>query len=540
MKIKHIILGILTATVGLTSCYEDKGNYDYHDITDFTITFPGNTGKGDNVVYTPRLDENLSIHPEVEGADLKNLTYTWERYTQGSEKELLKKSKDLDLPVTAEEDAPIKWKIGTYNLRLTVKDTVNQIETQKLVRVTVRSQTPVGVYVLYGNQQESDLATIEDNDFTEGMDDPVLTMGYYSSKNNGKKLAGEGRSVRWYYVMNGDPFYGLVFCTNKNIVHIDPTKFTTTLTTKDFFGGKVPAGLSIKQYMGDGAGNGYLFLDNHTFYAGSEYEYGEDYFPRMGLSLQDQSENESDIQPSYLFSDAGAMDGLQYYTLGFDANNARFMVGYGDPYAECATDEYNPVFNPSDLNGYDQLVGIDYSQPSADLYYAQNQWAILKKADGSMAACRFNITGNGEEKATYDTWNVISTHIKNPDLQNLNCFQMSPLTEGLAYLSTPETVYSMNLLENGNPAPIFTAEGNERITKIKLLKSNVMLSEDSKKTFNPAFTTNQGLSLYITTWDGQQGRVYRISVNAAGSRVGATMDKWEGFGEIHDICFRLQ
>lgn len=60
MKIKYI-LAILVFIVGaLSSCYEDKGNYDYQVMNDITITLP--LPEGNNVFV---LGEVINIQPEL-------------------------------------------------------------------------------------------------------------------------------------------------------------------------------------------------------------------------------------------------------------------------------------------------------------------------------------------------------------------------------------------------------------------------------------------------------------------------------------------
>lgn len=60
MKMKYI-LAILVFVVGLlSSCYEDKGNYDYQIMNDITITLPLPDG---NDVFV--LGDEINIQPEL-------------------------------------------------------------------------------------------------------------------------------------------------------------------------------------------------------------------------------------------------------------------------------------------------------------------------------------------------------------------------------------------------------------------------------------------------------------------------------------------
>ena len=75
MKMKYI-LAILVFVVGLlSSCYEDKGNYDYQIMNDIIITLPLPDG---NDVFV--LGDEINIQPELtfsQGVESESLTYSW-------------------------------------------------------------------------------------------------------------------------------------------------------------------------------------------------------------------------------------------------------------------------------------------------------------------------------------------------------------------------------------------------------------------------------------------------------------------------------
>ena len=58
--IRFCIVAILVST-GFQSCYKDKGNYDYHDINELTIT-------GINSYYQLRQGDVLKISPTITGS----------------------------------------------------------------------------------------------------------------------------------------------------------------------------------------------------------------------------------------------------------------------------------------------------------------------------------------------------------------------------------------------------------------------------------------------------------------------------------------
>lgn len=533
----YILIG--TFTFLLSSCYEDKGNYNYNDIDEIQVEFPGNMGKDGNILYAEKLGNKLSIHPNVKYNDPSALKYDWSLFTQGSDTQILKHSKDLDITLEYGENALIAWNAGGYSLQFTATDTITKQSIRKLVHLSVRSITPVGVYVMDGDKDSTDVSTIEDDDFLDGLESPILTKNYYSSV-NGSKLKGEGKNVCWYFTQNNDIYTGIVLCTDQDVRTISLTNFKTARTMKQLTSNTPVKGKLMGYVSYAGGGNGMLYTESNL------YNMAEDDAP---TSVQFENEiKRGGIVPGYFFSDGGSLGGnLNYSDLSFDKSKEHFVQfdWYNEPSTQyewpinlLGDDPNGPVFNPSDMKGT-TLIGLDYGTAT---YYltSQQQWAMLRKtSDNSIIACRINDTAYDNDAPSYDIYKTISTDRKNTELQDMNCFQMSPLTDGLGFFSTPSGVFNLDIINGTDISQIFSPDNSdEQITKIKILKYNYM---DGMDGINSTFTGRKGLSLYITTWDGQQGRLYRLPLTEEGQADNSRpTDKWEGFKEIKDICFRLQ
>lgn len=540
-----VLLALWLAAILLVACYEDKGNYDYHEIDEIKLSFPGNTGTEDNIKFIQRLGEKLSIHPEVTCRNKENLTYKWERYTDRTEVEILKNTQNLDLELEYGEGAALAWKSGGYSLRYTVKDTVSGQTTQKLIHLTVRSITPVGVYVLHGNADETDMGTIEDDNFVDGMTDGIVTPGYYSSRNEGRRLAGEGCGCCWFY---GDGNPGMLVFTTRDGKYINTTSFYNDMDYETLFEGDVPA-TALRRLTTDNNGTVYVYADDNVYTIDVMYgmEEGESFSPMFSGAEYAQVKP----VPGYFFSDAGFMDGgLNMGPLAYSVSRSAFVIYNwyaapkpGDiwPLSSCGDDPNGAVFNPNDMSGQ-QLIGMDYGK-NTGYGLSQHQWALLRREkDNSVVVCHFNDEAYYEDKPTYDMASTLASDKLHPELLDLNCFQMSPLTEGVGFFSTPSGVYSLDVVNGMSDGAneLFTPEGSgERITKIKLLKFN---DNSAVEATNQVFKSMQGLCLYVVTWDGVQGRVYALYVDAEGRVDSARgeVKKYEGFKEIKDICFRLQ
>lgn len=543
--LKAIFASLFIVTF-LFSCYDDKGNYDYREIDEIKVSFPGNTGTDDNIKFVQKLGEQLSIHPEVTCENKENLVYKWERYTYQTDTEILKNANDLDLTLEYGEEAALAWKVGSYSLRYTVQDTITGQTTQKLVHLTVRSITPVGLYVLHGDANETDMGTIEDDNFVDGLTDAIVTPDYYSSQNEGEKLSGEGRGCNWFYG-NGNP--GMMVFTNHDGKYITTTTFKNEMSFAELFQGDVPTGDIRKLAVSDGIVC--LHAENNLYYM--DVMYGIDMESPDAFTPVFSSDNQFQQWvpvSGYFFSDSGFMgSNLNYGILAYSESRSSFILydwynaptpSYPWPLRPCADDPNNPAFDPSaETNGM-TLIGMDYGVATYS-GGSQHQWAMFRNdKDGSIMTYHFNDEAYDDDKATYDMASTIATTKLHTELLDMNCFQMSPLTEGIGFFSTPSGVYSLDMINGMNDAvnELFTAEGIEKITKIKMLKFN---DSTVPEVANTIFDEMKGVCLYVTTWDGMQGRIYRLFVDAEGGLDSSReVAKYEGFKEIKDLCFRLQ
>lgn len=534
-----LYLPLSLLVVLLTSCFDDKGNYDYKNIDEIKVSFPGNMGTDTRIVYAQKLGDTLSIHPDVVYGDSSALTYEWDVFEGNQDTKILKRTKNLDIPLEYGDNATIAWAVGGYSLQYTVTDTITKQTVRRLVYLTVRSLTPVGVYVLEGDKDSTDVTTIENDDFSEGLATPIVTHNYYSTV-NGSRLKGEGRNICWWYVTNGEAYTGLLACTSQDLQLIDMKTFKKASDLKTLSSSTPVNGLPLMGYVSYAAGIGMLYTQSHIYKLSED-----DAYENIGL---DNEVKRGGISPAYFFSDGGSLGGnLNYADLSYDRNNSRFVqydwynapsTQYEWPINLLGDDPNSPSFDPKDMKGL-ELIGVDYGVPT---YYlmSQNQWAVFRKSsDHSIIACRINDEAYDKDEASYDVYKTIATDKKNQELENMNCFQMSTLTDGIGFFSTPSAVFLLDIINGSDISQLFVPDNSdEKITKIKLLKYNYM---EDMENVNGTFYKRRGLSLYITTWDGKEGRLYRLPLTEEGQVDGSrSIDKWEGFKEIHDICFRLQ
>lgn len=533
---KTVLFTLLSVLLLFTSCFDDKGNYKYNDLDEINITFPGNVGTNDDIILMGKLGGPLDIKPEVTYGEPQHLKYTWERYKQGQETEILTNTKDLQYDKISSSSDHISWQVGTYSLKYTVSDTITKQTLTKLVSLTIRSITPVGVYVLYGDNTSSDIATIENSDFTQGMDNAEQKMRYYSSK-FGKEMEGKGIAIHWYGSRNGDLYRGLFVFTDKTGSNINTTDFSENVSFKKMFylwnrPQYAPKIASVTDFVMDDY-RAYLYVKLQN---GNEqlYEGNIDQFYNEDPDYRGNMMPASDAMSSLFKSGAISPDLPGAGDLGYNAEKHEFIQSsYNglplDP------DENPSAFDPSDL-GDGNLIGIDFGQFNT---YGWNKWAIYKTADDKLIAYHFNDYPD-EDKSRFDLKQTIASSDMNPELLNTNGFSMSTATDGIGYFSTQEKIYSMDVINDPTSiSEIFTPNAGEEITDIRLLK--VGIEEDDVKILNSYFQEKENKALYVVTRKGDRGFIYRVPVTTEGELdTTQKVQKWEGFGIIRCITFRLE
>ena len=142
MKNKIGLLVLLA--VGLCmGCYDDKGNYDYHDFNEITIN---NRGFDTTYLLTSYVD-TLRISPELKFklGESEHLTFEWVARFNGIE--------FTEYPIGKERDLvyPMSLPSGTYTLFFKVKDTLNTMEYWNVTAFQVQDLLTSGWVVLGEN-----------------------------------------------------------------------------------------------------------------------------------------------------------------------------------------------------------------------------------------------------------------------------------------------------------------------------------------------------------------------------------------------------
>lgn len=190
---KHIKYIAVIVAFLLTSCFEDKGNYDYIEIKDATVNVPEvEDNKGQ--ISRDRYDD-LQLNPEIQfnaGSSSADFNFEWSIYPQQVKKDedgnyppkkVIGDKQTVDYNLT---DAP-----GKYYVVLKVTNKETKSCTDYRFALTINS---VSGWLVYDENTagEGDLQIIRDNEIVPGL--PVVQNGvvrnYFSTSNGGQKLHG--------------------------------------------------------------------------------------------------------------------------------------------------------------------------------------------------------------------------------------------------------------------------------------------------------------------------------------------------------------
>ena len=150
MKTISVILLWMLLAVSFTACYDDKGNYDYHDLTSLTLDTAGmNLSNG----LTAYQFEEFVFDPKVQWAgDTADIAYLWKMYPQ-SLPTLPEGVSDYDssLVTILSRESVLRTVItdvpDLYYLTLEVTDEVSDTKTYLTVNLTVESSLSRGLCV---------------------------------------------------------------------------------------------------------------------------------------------------------------------------------------------------------------------------------------------------------------------------------------------------------------------------------------------------------------------------------------------------------
>lgn len=148
IRTKIFFFSCLYAVIMFSSCYKDKGNYDYWDINEVSINGFG----GDTTYKVLYLADTLRFNPEIKGTidgESDHYSYIWALSTDilSEDKSVISNSRNLVLPIDMQP--------GTYTLHYKVKDENTDIQVSLSNSIIVETSYTKGFLVLGDREDET-------------------------------------------------------------------------------------------------------------------------------------------------------------------------------------------------------------------------------------------------------------------------------------------------------------------------------------------------------------------------------------------------
>lgn len=190
-RAKYIALFSAMLLLLMTSCFEDKGNYDYREIQDASVTIPGVTDQKDQI-DRDRYDV-LALNPEIEfqaGSSAGDFDFEWSLYLQTSiadadgkypAKKIIGDAQNLNYSLV---DMPDKYYVVLKTTHRTTK-----VCTDYRFKLNINSVKGWLVYDESGTG-DGDFQIIRDEQIVPGLATAQngVVRNYFSASNNGTKL----------------------------------------------------------------------------------------------------------------------------------------------------------------------------------------------------------------------------------------------------------------------------------------------------------------------------------------------------------------
>lgn len=512
----------LAATLALaaTSCYDDKGNYDYHDLDVVTIS---TDGLGIQDRYSVERGSKISIAPDVYFNGTKNdanapLDYLWTLYTQGSGVGV---DTSIDTLSTERQlDAIVNRMGGSYTINLTVTNRNDKTQAYYNVTCDVLDNIPAGWMLLYeptGKPGYSDIGLVCNQYSTKNYTDSKELWGLYGASNGGPA---EGEPINIMHIVQPMATHGsAIFATSKNLYTASQSTFEKVLGTDDFFlFGKPEMDVKFMTLAGIGQTKVIVINNNNVYESGVGQANGA----VAGFGVPKQGE----VGKLAAWSSCGAM---AVEEVVYDQDNHCFYnVPTGNAYFYTYAPQDMSVCE-FDVNNCDGMT-LEYGDWGA----AYTDILLFSKGNERfVGVANFSRSNSGATTVGTGLKNVTSS----PDIQNATSFAANFLGE-YAYYSAGNKVYNL-AYNSGNPATVaWTApSADEVITCVRTHKYYF-------QSILQAIMPNANNVLHIATWNEtkKEGKLYEVKINPTSGVILDTEEKYEYTvpGKVKDMTWKFQ
>lgn len=498
-KLWRLVAGMIILV--LASCYDDKGNYDYHAINQIGIRF-------EQEAYEVNRYEELTVAPlltftQGEGQECR---YSWILEKPGTtvkQNDTLSNEKILKKVITA--------KSGTYNLCLAVTDPETGVTFRQEASLAVKTELTQGYILLCekGGKMALDMLTRKSL-IIDGKDNFKLLKNLEA----GLPVAEKPLSLRYSVSVEtdmdtwDDVFYHFTgICTENAMIHLDEN-----LEVEPYLDVNLYASAPFAQP---------LRPQNDFYMGGSEYFFanGDFYFRSNGFSPELFGAPANSADESYqLYPDMMAFGSSAKQALYYDITNRRFVY--------FKSGDFLSPFLPEDPKS--EYFNIDKEM----LYmcgprYGKNGYAVTRDPEGNYIDL-YVYTGT---KAA-DALPVIYPLDDLPGIHDARFFDI-PEKQPYLFYATETEVYQLNYdLGKATLQHVYSAAEGKKIVRMKFNRFT---------TYN---SYHEGVDRLLVCVNGSGpedscGELHIFSI-AEGNVKPVEFGSYSGIAKIVDVAYKEQ
>lgn len=528
------------AAMSMTSCIEDKGNYDYADLATITIEgIPELVQVLDGVEY---IDVTPKITSSAEGVISENDPNYKFQYRVGSASYGCMGGTEVDedylnivyhpwIDITPSSGYHLhqlaEWGSGSYIIWFTVTDLRNNTTTSKVFNVNASLTTSEGWLVL-GNDANDNTARL---DMISKINDNRIECLYGVGKNmptihNATGIAFVAKQSNPGDVVGVFSPEGSYYLNNETL-ECDGTTYNEALFAIN------PGEELVSEYVFTASTYDWQCKYNFGFAAsGNCYRQSSSIY---GLALNTLKDGED---PQFKVAPAATYNVTQPYSTSYgemamfyDITNERFLIfdgkkGLNQLYTITEPESGYFTYN----NTGKQFVYAESTRRSNGLCY----W-ILQAPNGDRSICMINMGGGQFVQEGY------IEKVNAPEFNQAKTFAFHSRFPLLFY-SAGTKLYCYNIATQTTKEVATGFGANEEITFIKFnLYRNPTLTSllDQSEKF-----MEQQYRLIVCSYDNKAakdgGKVTFFDVDGSNSTATASSDSWSGFKKIVDIVYREQ
>lgn len=523
MKILRFnILSILMVCCLFLSCYEDKGNYDYTEVPQYTFNNVQESYTllrgADIFTFSPKIIS--STEGEI-AADNPNFEYSCRIGCDQGSFEDSEQWHDINPDKTQSFTCDIRENVGSYYAVYTITDKRNGVSTNYPFYITISSTSYEGWLVLCNEGSENrarlDMISVISQDRVMAIHDILNTT--FPTQYNAKQIAYDPSLFN-----SGDYVYML---TETGSYKLDQEKLTATEKDNilsEFLGelgDDKPIRFAATGYWDAGAGTHLCVTQNGDFYAkglgysGASYEF---------LANTSVEGNPREYRVAPFIGTGMERPGTTSNALLFDIDNKRF-IGWDQNTA--ATSGVCYEIPSSGANFIPFNCGQDLVYMEGTRFSNNTVFAVLQKDSGERSVCAINLSGDKYTQESY---------YEDIQAENFRLAEHFTFHSQYPYMfySYQNQLYSYNL---GTKALKKLTLPDEEITMVKIELFNSLAMDNIPEEILPQQHYILVGSYKTNATDNNGGilRMYKLD-NSTGEL--QEVRKYDGFAKIVDVTYR--